>query len=181
MLNFLKTGGTSLSESYEKVGYSILSTDLASPAPHRLHSVISDFKPPSGTESGEAALGRLPASRAVGGGYALTSDDVAPGSVTMIQSSRVARPLGASRAPNLVSLLSSSARFSLDTIRMSSVCFVLLLRLLGRYVHSVVQHSWRHHVGFICDLSQSGQGSREVPGPSVPGRVRSVPSRQMSS
>ena len=28
-------------------------------------------------------------------------------------------------------------------------------------------------------MSQSGQGSREVPGPSVPGRVRSAPSRQM--
>ena len=29
-------------------------------------------------------------------------------------------------------------------------------------------------------VSRSGQGSREVPGPSVPSRVRSVPSRQMS-
>ena len=28
-------------------------------------------------------------------------------------------------------------------------------------------------------VSQSGQGSREVPGPSVPGRVRSAPSCQM--
>ena len=39
--------------------YSILSRDLALPALHRLHSVISDFRPPSGTEFGEAALQRL--------------------------------------------------------------------------------------------------------------------------
>ena len=30
-------------------------------------------------------------------------------------------------------------------------------------------------------VSRSGPGSREVPGPSVPGRVRSVPSRQVST
>ena len=65
-LDFLETGGVGLSESCEKVGYSTLSTDLASPALHRLHSVITDFLPPSVTESGEAALRRLPASRAIG-------------------------------------------------------------------------------------------------------------------
>ena len=53
-------------------------TDLAFPALHRLRIVISDFRPPSATESGEAALRRLLASRAVGG-YELTSDDPAPG------------------------------------------------------------------------------------------------------
>ena len=45
-----------------------LSTGLASPALHRLHSVVSDFRPTSVTESGEAALRRLLASR-VNGGY----------------------------------------------------------------------------------------------------------------
>ena len=44
----------------------MLSNDLSSPALHRLHSVISDCRPPSGTESGEAALRRLLASRGVG-------------------------------------------------------------------------------------------------------------------
>ena len=67
-LNFLDTGCRGLSESCEKVGYSILSTDLASPAPS---------KPPSVTDSGEATLRRLLASRAIGGCW-LTSVDPAP-------------------------------------------------------------------------------------------------------
>ena len=106
----------------EKVAYSILSTDPASPALHSLHSVIFDFTPPSVTESGEAAVWRLRASCAIGG-YSLTSDDPAPGSPTVFQSSRVARPQDASTSPYFVSLLSSSARSYL-------VCFVLFLRLL---------------------------------------------------
>ena len=79
-LNLLKTGGIGLSESCEQVEYSILSTDLASPALRRLHFVISDFRPPSVAESGEVALRRLLASRAIGG-YSLPSDDPAPGSL----------------------------------------------------------------------------------------------------
>ena len=71
-MNFLETWGIGPSESREKVGYSRLSIDLASPALYRLHSVISDFRPPSVTESGEAALRRLHASRPIGG-YSLTS------------------------------------------------------------------------------------------------------------
>ena len=55
----LETGGIGCSESCEKMEYSILSTRLASPAHNRLHSMISDFRPPSDTESGEAALRRL--------------------------------------------------------------------------------------------------------------------------
>ena len=51
-LNFLETGGIGYSESCEKVEYSIFSKDLLSPALHRLHSVISNFRPPSGVESG---------------------------------------------------------------------------------------------------------------------------------
>ena len=90
-----------------------MSTDLASPALHRLRSVISDFRPPSVTVSREAALRRLLASRAIGG-YALTSDDTAPGSLTVFQSSRFAQPQDASEAPYLVSLPSSSARSHLD-------------------------------------------------------------------
>ena len=54
-LSFLETGGIGRSESCEKVGYSILSRGLASPALHRLHLVIFDFRPPGVTESGEAA------------------------------------------------------------------------------------------------------------------------------
>ena len=64
-LNYLETGGISLPESCEKVECSILSTDWASPAIHRLHSVTSDFRPPSVTESCKASLRRLLASRAI--------------------------------------------------------------------------------------------------------------------
>ena len=81
-LNFLESGGIGRSESCEQGGYSMLFTDLASPALDRLHSVM--------------------------------------GSVTVLQSSRVARPQDASKAPNLVLLLSSSARSYLDA---SSSCF----------------------------------------------------------
>ena len=91
-----------------------MSTDLASPALRRLHFVISDFRLPNVTESGEAALRGLLASRAIGG-YSLTSDDSAPGSLIVFQPSRVARPQDASKAPCIVSLLSNSARSYLDT------------------------------------------------------------------
>ena len=74
------------------MGCSISSTDLALPALRRLHSVISDFRPPSVTEWGEAALRRLLVRRAIGGS-SLTSDDPAPGSLTVFPSSRVARML----------------------------------------------------------------------------------------
>ena len=50
----------------------MLSAFLASPALHRLHSVISGLRPLIAVESGEAALRRLLASRAIGG-YTLTS------------------------------------------------------------------------------------------------------------
>ena len=101
------------SESRERVGYSILSADLAPPTPRRLHSVIFDFRPPSVAESGEAALRRLLAGLDTGG-YSLPSDDPAQGSLTEFQSTRVARPEDASKVPNLVSLLRSSARSYLD-------------------------------------------------------------------
>ena len=71
--------------------------------------MISYFRPPSVTESGEAALRRLLASRAIGG-YSLSSGYPAPGSPSVFQSSRVARPQDSSKALDLVSLLSSSAR-----------------------------------------------------------------------
>ena len=97
-LSFLETGGIGLSESREKVVCSILSTDLASPTLRLLHIVISDFRPPSVAESGEAAFRRLFTSRAIGG-YSLASDDPALGSPTVFQSSRVARPQDAPKAP----------------------------------------------------------------------------------
>ena len=116
------------------MGYSILSTVLLSSALHRLHSVISDFRPPCVLESGEAALRRLLASRAIGG-YSLTSDDSAPGSLTVFQSSRVAPPQDASEALYFVSLLSSSARLFL--VSFCSVNFVLFLRFLQAAVEHV--------------------------------------------
>ena len=45
--------------------YSLFSVDLAPPALRRLHFVISDFRPPSVSQSGEAALQRLLASRVI--------------------------------------------------------------------------------------------------------------------
>ena len=125
-LHFLETGHIGPSVSSEKVAYFILSTGLASPVPHRLHSVISDIRPPNVTESGEAALRRRLASRAIGG-YSLTSDAPTQTSLTVFRSSRVARAQVDSKAPNLESLLRSSARSYL--VRTSSVCFVLFLRL----------------------------------------------------
>ena len=74
----------------KKVGF-IFCMNPVSTALHRVHSVISDLKPPSGLESGEAALRVLLASRATEG-YTWTSDDPTPGSLTVFQSSRVARP-----------------------------------------------------------------------------------------
>ena len=139
-VNFLETGNTVDSESCEKVGYSMLFNDRTSPSLHRLHSVISDFRPPSGTESGEASLRRLLASRGVRG-YALT----------VFQSSRVARPQDASKASNLESLLISSARSYLDAflqrmLRPFSDVADMEARLgrAGRYVDPVFQHNRRH-------------------------------------
>ena len=77
-ISVLETGGIGCCESCEKVGYSILS-----------HSVISDFRPPSVAEFGEAGLRRLLASRGIGC-YLSASDDPALGSLTVFQSSRVA-------------------------------------------------------------------------------------------
>ena len=91
-------GGAVDCELCEKYGTPHLSADLASPALYCLHSVISDFRPPSVTESGQDALRRLLESRAIGG-YSLASDDLAPGSLTLFQSTRVAQPQDASKAP----------------------------------------------------------------------------------
>ena len=116
-----------------------MSTRLASPVLHRLHSVVSDFRPPS-----------VLASRAIGG-CSLSSDDHAPGSLTVFQSSRVARPQDASKPPCLVSLLSRSARSHLDTCEqrmlrpVSEVADMeTRLWLADRYVDPVFQHSRRH-------------------------------------
>ena len=113
-----------------------MSTDWASPTP-------------SVTESCEAALRRLLASRAIAG-HPLTFDDPASGSLAVFQSSRVALPQDAPKAPDLVSLLSSSARSFLDTQLQR------MLGLAGRFVDSVFQHSWCHYEGFIRDLVKAG-------------------------
>ena len=63
-MNFLETGGICRSESCEKWSTPSCPQNLVPPA---LHSVISDFRPPRGTESGEAALWRLLACHALGG------------------------------------------------------------------------------------------------------------------
>ena len=91
-LKLLETGGIGLSESRERVGYSILSTDLPSPAIRRLHFVIPDFRPPSVTESGEAAPRKLLESRAIGG-YSLTFDHPTPGSLTEMLDHRMPQKL----------------------------------------------------------------------------------------
>ena len=94
--------------------YSVMSIDPASPTRHRLHTMISDFTPPSVYGSGEAALRRL-------------------------------------QAPNLVSLLSSSARVHLDMYKKRMLRPV---GLGGRYVVPVFQDRRRHCVGFV----RSGEG-----------------------
>ena len=120
-VDFWDSCGIRYSESCKKVVYSILSTGLSSPVLHCLHSVISDFRPLSGAECGEAALGV----------YSLTSNDPAPGSLTVSHLSRVARPQDASKAPTR-------------------------LGPAGWYVDPVFQHSWRYYVGFISDLVNAG-------------------------
>ena len=65
--------------------YHILSTGLASLALRRLPFVISDFRPPSVTESNKPLFRKIPANRAFGV-YLLTSDDPAPGSQTVFSS-----------------------------------------------------------------------------------------------
>ena len=81
----------------------------------------------------------------------------------MFQSSRVARHQDASKAPNLVSSLRSSARSYLDTCKQrmlrpgSEVADMeTLVGPAGRYVEPVFQHSGRHYVGFVRDLVKAG-------------------------
>ena len=131
-LNVLETGSTVGSESCEKWEYCILSTDLAPPTLRRLHSVISDLRPPSVTESGEAALRRLPASRAIGG-HSLTSGDPARGSLTAFQSNASCSTTGCLKSSQLCVNAEHLSSFFV-WIRTSSVCFVLFLRL----------RTWRH-------------------------------------
>ena len=137
-LNFFETGGTVDSEPREKVGYSMWSTDLASLALRRLHFVISDFRPASFTESGEAALRRVLASRAIGGD-SLTSDDPAPGSPTVFQIIASCSTT-CLQCSYLGSLLSSSARSHLDA------------RML-RPVFEVADMVWE---GFVRNLVEAG-------------------------
>ena len=120
--------------------------------------MVSDFRPPSGTESGEAALRTLLAGRSTAG-YSLTSDDPAPGSLTVFQSSRVARPQDASKAHDFVSLLSSSARSYPDEymqrmFRPDSEFADMQTqpRPTDRYINQILQHNRHHNVGFIRDM-----------------------------
>ena len=93
----------------------------------------------------------------------MTSDDLAPGSLTVFQSSRVARPQDASNAPDLVSLLSSAQSY-VDALlqrmlRPDSEVADIEARLgpASRYVDPVFQYRRRHqYVGFIRDLVKAG-------------------------
>ena len=106
-----------------------------SPALHRVYSVISEIRPPSVAESGEAALRRLLASRAIGG-YSVTSDNRTPGLPTVFQSSRAARPQDASK-------------LRLLTRKPSWVP-------AGRHVDPVFHHSQLHDLGFVSYLVKAG-------------------------
>ena len=77
----------------------------------------------------------------------MTSVDATPGSLTVFQSSRLARPQDASKAPNLV-IAEQLARSHFDV--------QTWLELANRYVDPVFQHSWRHYVGFIRNLVKDG-------------------------
>ena len=84
----------------------------------------------------------------------MTSDDPAPGSLTVFQSSRVARPQNASKGLYLMSVLSSSARSYLDAKmqrmrRPVSEFADMGTRMgpAGRDIHPVFQHSRRDFVG----------------------------------
>ena len=83
-LNFRETGGAARAGSCQTVEYSILHMNSGSTTLHRFHHAITDFKQPSGSESSEAVLRRLLASRVVGG-RTMTSDDPAPGSLIVFQ------------------------------------------------------------------------------------------------
>ena len=112
-------------------------------------------KSPSVPWSGEAALRRLLASRAIGG-YSLTSGDLAPGSLTVFQSSRVARPQDASKAPHVEPLPTSARPMSMRTLDLTpgntvwtewfmfaKTCFLLLLGGVAKDASS----SARPHLG----------------------------------
>ena len=94
----------------------------------------------------------------------MTSDDPASGSRTVFQSSRLARPQDASKASDLLSLMSSSARLYLDTHKqcvlrsVSDVAHMEKSRWVpvGRYVDPVFKHSRRHNVGFIREKEKAG-------------------------
>ena len=114
------------------------------------------------TSSHQVVPSRLLASRAIGV-YSLTSDDPASVSLTVFQSSRVARPQEASKAPYFRSLLSCSARSYMDTYKQRTLRPVSevadtesRLDPGGLYVDPVFQHSPRHYVGFVRDLVKAG-------------------------
>ena len=148
-LKFLGHGCICHLGSCEKVEYSILSTDLAPPALHRIHFVISYFRP-SDSESSEAALRRLLASRAIGG-YSVTCDDPTPGLLTVFQLSRLARPQDASSAPYFVQLSS----FISAQQPSSFLPGYRWARLFVTLIQSS-QHSRRRNVGFVRDLVKAG-------------------------
>ena len=155
-LNFLETGGLGRAEH-------VLCMNLVSTALHRLQNVISEFRAPSGCESGEATLQRLHASRAIRG-CAMISDDPAPGPPTVFQTSRVARPEDASKACGCLSLR-SSARLHFDTYEQRTLRPVsevadmeAPLGPAGRNVESVSQRSRGYIFSFPkrAQLSQNG-------------------------
>ena len=93
----------------------------------------------------------------------MTSDDPAPGSQTVFQSSRVARPQESSKAPCMVSLLRRSPHSYLDAYKKRMLRPVAEVAdmdtRLGAAVHHVdpvFQHRRRHCVGFTRVLMKAG-------------------------
>ena len=93
----------------------------------------------------------------------MTSSELALGSLTVFQSSRVARPQDASKAPCFVSLLRSSARSNLDASKQRMLRPVsdvadteTQLGPASRCVDPVFQHIRRHYASFVRDLMKGG-------------------------
>ena len=112
----------------------ILCVTSGPPTLHCVHVAILDLKQPSGSRIWRGTM---------------TSDDPAPTSPSVFQSSRAALQQDATKSPELVPRLSRSARShevaGVDT----------RLEPAGRNFDPILQHCTRHFVGFIGDLEEA--------------------------